>query len=222
MKLELEQPSYSLKKTRMNKLNVILTFATLVVLSQLGYAQITGSGHDFSGQSWNTTTEICIVCHTPHNANTSVANAPLWNHSLSAIASYTMYTSATMNSVAGQPDGSSKLCLSCHDGTVALENFGGVTSGTHFMTGGSVLGSDLSNDHPISITYDAALALADGGLFNPTTTQSGLGGTISATMLIADKMQCSSCHDVHNSGNLANLLLKSNAASALCLTCHNK
>ena len=206
----------------MKKLNLLLAVATLFVTAQLGYGQITGSGHDFSGQSWNTTTEICIVCHTPHNANTTVANAPLWNHALSAVSSYTMYTSATLNSTAGQPDGSSKLCLSCHDGTVALENFGGTTTGTHLLTGSTFMGSDLSNDHPISITYDAALAAADGGLFNPTTTQSGLGGTISNTMLIGGKMQCSSCHDVHNSANINGLLLKSNSASALCLTCHNK
>lgn len=211
----------------MKKLKSFLTLAVLMVISQLGFTQITNSAHDFKGQSWNTTGEICIVCHTPHNANTSVTNAPLWNHALSAVASYTLYSSATMNATVGQPDGSSKLCLSCHDGTVAMENFGGVTTGTHLMTGGSAIGSgsNLSNDHPISITYDAALAAADGGLFNPTTKLSGIGGagaTISSSMLIGGKMQCSSCHDVHNGANINGLLLKSNAASALCLTCHNK
>ncbi len=207
----------------MKKLHLLLTAVAVIVFTQFGKAQISGSAHDFSTQSWNTTTEICIVCHTPHNANTTVLNAPLWNHALSTVATYAMYSSATMNSVAGQPDGSSKLCLSCHDGTVALENFGGVTSGTNVMTGGALMGTDLSNDHPISITYDAALAAADGGLYNPTNTQSGLGGTISATMLIGNKMQCSSCHDVHNSAGTANgLLLKANTASALCLTCHDK
>jgi len=207
----------------MKKFSLFLTFAILFVASQSGYCQITGSAHDFSAQSWNTSSQICIVCHTPHNANTTVLNAPLWNHALSTVATYTMYSSATMNSTAGQPDGSSKLCLSCHDGTVALENFGGVTTGTNVMTGGALMGTTLNNDHPISITYDAALAAADGGLFNPTTTQSGLGGTITATMLIANKMQCSSCHDVHNSaGTAGGLLLKANTASALCLTCHDK
>lgn len=207
----------------MRKLNLLLTLAVITVISQSGLAQITGSAHDFSAKSWNATKEICIVCHTPHNANTTVTNAPLWNHSLSAVASYTAYSSATMNSVAGAPDGSSKLCLSCHDGTVALENFGGTTSGTNLMTGVNVLGSDLSNDHPISITYDAALATSDGGLNNPTTALSGLGGTIKDNLLIGDKMQCSSCHDVHNSvPGTGHLLRKSNAASALCLTCHKK
>ncbi len=90
------------------------------------------------------------------------------------------------------------------------------------MTGNALVGTDLSNDHPVSFTYDGALALADLGLFDPTNTQSGLGGTITATMLQGGKVQCASCHDVHNSANLPNLLLKSNAASALCLTCHDK
>lgn len=206
----------------MKKLNLFLS-VTFLFLVSFGYAQtIAGSGHDFTSKGWNTTSEICIVCHTPHNANTTVADAPLWNHQISAVASYTMYTSGTMQSTAGQPDGSSKLCLSCHDGTVAMENFGGKTNGTNMMTGGDVLGTSLSNDHPISITYDAALATSDGGLQNPTTALSGLGGTIAANMLVSGKMQCSSCHDVHNGAGVAHLLLKSNAGSALCLTCHKK
>jgi predicted CXXCH cytochrome family protein len=210
----------------MKKIAALLTIIALLLLSQLTNAQtIVGSAHDFSTAGWNTTGEICKVCHTPHNADISVQNAPLWNHQLSAVASYTVYSSATMNATVGQPDGSSKLCLSCHDGTVALQNFGGVTTGDIYMTGPALVGTNLNNDHPVSFTYDAALANADPGLFNPVTTPSGInGGTITTTMLIGNKMQCSSCHDVHNSapGNLASLLVKSNAGSALCLTCHNK
>jgi predicted CXXCH cytochrome family protein len=122
----------------------------------------------------------------------------------------------------GQPDGSSKLCLSCHDGTVALENFGGVTTGTTEITGDALMGTDLSNDHPVSFTYNTALATADGELEDPSTGLSGLGGTIDDDMLISGKMQCSSCHDVHNTAGINYMLLKSNSASALCLTCHIK
>jgi hypothetical protein len=70
-------------------LTVILTF-----LFNQGFSQITGSAHDFTdGDTWNTNTsnKMCGVCHTPHNANTSVAEAPLWNHALSAVAAYTLY-----------------------------------------------------------------------------------------------------------------------------------
>lgn len=220
----------------MKKLNLVITTIALILFAQIINAQTTGhiagSAHDFSLASWNSTGEICKVCHTPHNAMTGVVDAPLWNHAMTT-QTFTVYNqavSATMNAVVGQPDGSSKLCLSCHDGVTAVNSFGGGTGAATPMTGANVVGVDLSNDHPVSFTYDAALATADGGLFNPATALSGLGGTINHDLLIGGKMQCSSCHDVHNnvagSGSPAvfpaNLLVKSNAASALCLTCHNK
>lgn len=192
----------------------------VLAISSVSFAQIAGTAHDFSGDAWNTTTEICIVCHTPHNADVSVSDAPLWNHQTTSTV-FTLYSSGTMNAVAGQPGASSLLCLSCHDGTIALENFSGMATGTNYMTGPALVGNDLSNDHPISITYDAALATADGGLFNPATQNSGLGGTIAADMLISNQLQCASCHDVHGTA-FGSLLRMSNAGSALCLTCHNK
>ncbi len=80
----------------------------------------------------------------------------------------------------------------------------------------------MSNDHPISFTYDAALATSDGELFDPSTISSGLGGTIAADMLFGNKLECASCHDVHNAAGNPDLLVKANTASALCLTCHDK
>ncbi len=203
---------------------------------------IVGSEHDFSADGWSGG-EICVACHTPHNADTSVNDAPLWDHDPTSL-TYDVYTSSTMNSgTPGQPGASSRLCLSCHDGTVAIDSFGGNT-GSNFMTGSEAVGAptagsgangDLSDDHPISITYDTALATADPGLFNPTSTNVTIGeagdrtqtGSISQVMLIGDQLQCSSCHDVHNTFTVAGtngkpLLKVSKAGSALCLTCHNK
>jgi len=188
-------------------------------------AGITGSKHDFSSNSWNTTGEICRVCHTPHNATSTIV--PLWNHALTT-AAFTAYSSYSLNAAVGQPSPSSKACLSCHDGTIALDSFGGA-AGSNFISGSPKLGTDLSNDHPVSFTYDAALATADGGLYDPTLkTVGALGGkTIAAGMLISgNKVECSSCHDVHrgkgNSVTAGRLLLVNNTGSALCLTCHNK
>jgi len=204
----------------MKKINLIVTITLLLFVQFVNAQSIVTSAHNFSAQSWSGG-EICKACHTPHNAIV-YSEAPLWNHQLSAVSSYTLYSSSTMNATVGQPDGNSKLCLSCHDGTVALENFGGVTTGTTYVTGNALMGTDLSNDHPVSFTYNAALATLDPGLKNPTTA-TGIGtGTIQNTMLFADKMQCASCHDVHNGYGIPHLLVKSNAASALCLTCHNK
>ena len=201
----------------MKKLFVILG---VLVLAGFTYGQgIVGTGHDFSAETWSGG-EICIVCHTPHNAGSSVANAPLWNHA-ETVAAYTLYSTTTLNATVEQPDGISKLCLSCHDGTVALDSFGGATGGTN-ITGDALMGTDLSNDHPISFTYNTALATADGELFDPSIATTSLGGTIDNDLLSVGQMECSSCHDVHNSNDNDYLLVIANTGSALCLTCHDK
>ena len=209
-------------RTQLLCLAVIGVGAALVLSGgQDATAAITGSAHDFKGATWNGDGEICQPCHTPHNSAASTVGAPLWNHEITS-ATFTVYTSGTFEGgPAGQPDGVSKLCLSCHDGTVALDSFGGVT-GTNFVTGSDLLGTDLSNDHPVGFTYDTSLATTDGELFDPSNTLSGLGGNIDADMLFGDSLECASCHDVHNAGAADYLLVKSNASSALCLTCHDK
>jgi predicted CXXCH cytochrome family protein len=158
----------------------------------------------------------------------AVPSAPLWNHQTTGIASYTLYSSPTFNGAVTitNPGASSKLCLSCHDGTVALENFGGTTTGTSYISAankvGGATGNNLSTEHPISFDYTDALAVLDKGLNTPSTTNSGLGGTISTDLLFAGKMECASCHDVHNNYNVSHLLKVSNTNSQLCLLCHKK
>ena len=203
--------------------------ATALLFAQLASAgTITGSAHDFSTDGW-AGGEICKACHAPHN-NLNTAGSLLWNHALTT-ATYTLYSSPSMNATPGQPSGTSKLCLSCHDGTVALDSFGGVT-GTTVIDGDANLGTAFGNDHPISITYDAALATTDGSLATPATATVTIGsgsqtrtGTVQALLLTADRVECASCHDVHNTytaGTGGALLKVSNANSALCLTCHTK
>ena len=167
--------------------------------------------------------DICVFCHTPHGANRS--EAPLWNRQLSN-AAYTPYSSSSMDAVVGQPNGSSKLCLSCHDGTIAIGavnvlngrftlqdpatadidmviNPGGATmpAGEGVTTGFTRnLGIDLSNDHPISFRYDTALALADGDLRDPAEEAhigNRGGGATPSVPLENEQVQCNSCHDPH-------------------------
>jgi predicted CXXCH cytochrome family protein len=207
----------------------VFGFLSLAVVGAIGagpaFAAISGSRHDFSSNSWNTTGQICAVCHTPHNAGST--SAPLWAHALTT-ATFTLYSSSSLNATAAQPSASSKACLSCHDGTVALDSFGGRTGTTFIPQGTSRFGTDLSNDHPVSIAYDASLATTDGTLYDPTTkTVTALGGrTVDAAMLIGHKVECGSCHDVHKSKGYApssaDMLLVNNAGSSLCFTCHNK
>jgi len=211
-------------KKKMSVAMLLLLFFSSVALA----GTIAGSAHDFRGYLWNESGEICKPCHTPHH--TKALPAPLWNHELST-ETYTMYNSTrspTMDAnVDIQPSGSSKICLSCHDGTVALENYGDITDGTTFLYGDVLIGTYLSDDQPISFVYDTSLATEDGELYDPSTKLSGIvgsSGTISEDMLFQGKMECSSCHDVHNTRAVpgTKLLLKDNTGSALCLTCHDK
>lgn len=192
-----------------------------------GAGTLSGSAHDFSGSGWSGG-QICLPCHTPHKSNISVADAPLWNHALTT-ATFTLYTSPTLNATMTQPGGGSKLCFSCHDGTVAINSFGG-TTGTTNIGAGDKIGPDLRSEHPIGFTYDGTLATADGSLKNPATTTVTVGsgtqtktGSIAATMLYGGKMECASCHDVHNTFTNGSKLLKvASTGSAICITCHAK
>lgn len=211
----------------MLRFKLVIITAVILFAGSIFAQGIENSKHDFSGESW--TTEICNVCHTPHNANTDVTGAPLWNHGLTEVSAYTLYTSHTLTATLGEPDGGSKLCLSCHDGTVAIDNYGGETAGT-IMIGAysgtspySNIGSDINDDHPISFVYDATLATTDGTLFDPTSQSSGVGaGTVDEDLLRNHKLECSSCHDAHDTAGNDYMLVKANTTSALCLTCHNK
>lgn len=219
-------------------------------------AGIVGSPHDFTDglspeagtvdESWNARNEICRVCHVPHDhqrASQRYLNGLLWNHGVSS-ATYTMYNSSWSSTLNGaqsaQPDGVAKLCLGCHDGTVALDTFDKYagTAGREiqniygtalkdfrvpgFMDGGNL---DLRGTHPISITYDTT---ADTKL-RPTTTSMGASGKI-ADVLDNGKVQCSSCHDVHDQESVpashllrvAQTVAQGGTASGLCLTCHIK
>jgi predicted CXXCH cytochrome family protein len=210
---------------KMNRMLAVV-IAGLMWIALPAMAQITASAHNLNGAPGVTMPDgrICVACHTPHNAIND--EAPLWNHEVTG-ETFDPYDSGTMDATTGVPGGVSLMCLSCHDGVTALDSFGG-DSGSVLMTGSAVLSTDLTNDHPISFTYDDALATADGQLHLPTTTLSGLpgGGDIDTDMLFGlgnDQMECASCHDVHNGpGVVSPLLVKANTASALCFTCHNK
>lgn len=196
----------------------------LASASGLCHADVASTKHNLSISGPGTVkaaseAQICIFCHAPHNSSPS---APLWNRRDPG-ATYTPYTSSTAKATAGQPTGASLTCLSCHDGTIALGELlsrttrvtmvGGVTT---MPAGDSNLGTDLSDDHPISIAYSAALAAARGGeLVDPAT----LTGKIKLDN--RGQMQCTSCHDPHDNSN-GKFMVMPNTASALCIACHTK
>lgn len=215
------------KRTKLAKAALKLALVPLVATILAGAAHtaggatIAGTPHDLSAKGWGTT-ELCKFCHTPHLAQ-AVAGAPLWNHRTTA-ASYTLYSSATFNGSSTQPGPTSKLCLSCHDGTVAIDSFangGVVRAGTHFMTSTNLVGSgaNLTSDHPIAFNYNAALVALDPALVMPASTNYVDGAR--TIPLYNSKLECASCHSSHDN-TYSKFLRIANTGSALCLKCHIK
>jgi len=188
---------------------MITACAVVALTCQTAFALIDGTPHDLSAVAGGST---CSFCHTPHGA---LAGTPLWSHKLST-AVYDIYQSSSLQANVGQPTGSSKLCLSCHDGTVALAesldgSFGG---GTYIAPGTGNLGTDLSDDHPISFVYSSALSTQDIQIRSPYVLpeQLRLDG--------ARELQCTTCHDPHDN-RYGDFLVMSNRRSDMCRACHD-
>ncbi len=160
---------------------------------------------------------VCIFCHTPHRARRDIPY--LWNRQDST-ANYTPYQSSTLFASVGQPTGASKLCLSCHDGTIALGALVSELSevpfagGIRFIPEGpSKIGTDLSDDHPVSFVYDSGLAASNGELAFPSTLPPEV------KLDNSNQMQCTTCHDPHNNSQ-GQFLVLPNIYSELCTACH--
>lgn len=213
----------------MRTAKLVLAASVLAALAASANGQIALSDHNFSGYGWSDN-QICKPCHTPHGSNETVGR--LWNHALTT-ATYQMHRGTGTAEV--NIDSSSRLCLSCHDGTVALDNFGGRTTGTSFVAGSKNIGTNLNNDHPIG--SDAIYTTSTTSTsYNPMTINSTgtsasvtFGGNtlrlrpwVNSTGATQFVVGCSSCHTVHNTGNFDHMLRFNNSGSALCLTCHIK
>jgi predicted CXXCH cytochrome family protein len=124
---------------------------------------IDATKHDLTGGG---VSEICVFCHTPHGANTTV-EAPLWNKLASSV-TYTTYDSTTIDGDILAVGSVSIACLACHDGSQSTDvvingpgagnsNPAGVAlrGGDRFLDPDQsfTLGTDLSNDHPIGVQY---------------------------------------------------------------------
>lgn len=212
------------------KVNTLLKIAaaSLLIFSGAASATIAGSLHDLSSTNTDpaaglTLDGLCIYCHAPHNAQ--LAAAPLWNRNDSQ-ETFTMYNvtntgSNTLNmTVSGAPGPFSAACLSCHDGATALDAlintpYGYVTASTGNKTTWGSVGTDLTNDHPISIAYDTALDPEFNAIVDNAVGGLPLFGA-------SDTVECASCHDVHDQDTYFPFLRADNAGSLLCLTCHIK
>jgi len=161
--------------------------------------------------------QVCIFCHAPHNA---APQTPLWNR-VNPRTHYRIYESSTTDARIDQPSGPSKMCLSCHDGSMALGNVLSrpesqpiVMTARTIPPGSTDLTNDLSDDHPIGFRYDRVLSNADRQLRPPevVTTDLPLGRH--------GEMHCTTCHDPHNN-ELGDFLRRSDKMSAICISCHD-
>jgi hypothetical protein len=225
------------------KLLVVLTTAVIVAFvstppsGAAGQGGVAATRHNLSASGPGeiralNETEICKFCHIPHNA---VAPAPLWAHTLSKVQGYQtprLRTADDTTEPVPQPDGSSRLCLSCHDGTVALGDIGGRTrpipmSGTRFLGPGrkGFIGTDLSGSHPVSfVVPDGDTDGVDPERDMGHKPLSIIRTDPAVRLDAGGKMQCTSCHDPHSdryfqAGVVPRFWVKP-TLEEVCLTCH--
>ena len=208
---------------------MVLGTAAAVRLSARGnVAAIINSKHDFRANSGAEVRSVagrdaCIFCHTPHSASAgNGTGAVLWNHKVS-LRDFSSYTSSTLQSMVTpiQAQDVSKLCLSCHDGTIALGDT--VNDGLiEFVQGQgyhipSNSGDNLANAQGFSDDHPFGFVPATRGEVRlpPPGDPVHLDGN--------GKVQCTSCHDPHQENLDATegkFLVKPNNQSALCVSCH--
>lgn len=213
---------------------------------------INGSRHDMTtvGGTAEKYGRTCAFCHTPHNATTS-EHGPLWNRAESTVTVAPYTWKATLNGGIAIPDptiGPTRLCLSCHDGSVAVDSHGsnGPQTGTRKLSGDTKI-SDMKITHPIGFDYVAAQAARTSAEIVPATAYfldsadssasfdthnriAGTGKTILGTLYQGTIMTCATCHEVHNTTNATatgtngyNYFLNAREeGSAICLSCHVK
>jgi predicted CXXCH cytochrome family protein len=215
----------------MKKLALAVVFAAVASVAQ---AQIANSPHDFTdgftGNAFTATVGACTFCHAPHNSNTSFAAAPLWNRpSIAVGTTYIMYTSATIDGPrTAAPGANSLTCLTCHDGgqAIAVIYNGGTPlnvsgNGNVAAVGGTVnVGTVLTNDHPVGITYSPGVGVGLDATLRPAPTNAALrlynyGAGATA------QVECGTCHDPHDNTN-GRFLRTPNTAVALCGACHTQ
>ena len=218
--------------------------------------KILGSKHDLTslnnrvgadameGVAFSDYGNACIYCHLPPDEEGSPPRPGQiegWNRIRPASANYTLYDSPTFRSKGSNPNDISLLCLSCHDGTMAVDRIvhtpAGWNSGDdmslHMRLSSSddlnscgkchdgtvahdirtkAIGTNLRDDHPISIRY-AGLGSGIAG-FRATDDPQGFDNGL---RLYDGYIECATCHDIHNPDSP--MLLRTDGET-LCSTCH--
>ena len=206
-----------------NRFGIMTALLLLAGVPHLrGQDSVVGSFHDLSATGPGSIhaveeEQVCIFCHAPHNAT---GQAPLWNRHERNL-HYRIYESSTTDARIDQPSGTSKMCLSCHDGATAVGLIASrpatepiVMSRRTIPPGPSDLTEDLSDDHPIGFRYDRALAARDRQLRVPDIVSRDL------PLGAHGEVQCTTCHDAHDN-QYGNFLRMPDIRSTICLSCHD-
>jgi predicted CXXCH cytochrome family protein len=169
---------------------------------------LAGSKHDFSRADWSPG-DLCSACHTPHRERPPAA-APLWD--ADADLSRRFGNAAAGDARVGE---GTRMCMRCHDGTVAKDTLGGVRQPRSPYTRhpGLFTAGHGGSDHPVAVAYPDF----DRGYHPPSTVDAE--GVVPVPH---GRVECSSCHDPHNASGEDYMLVTSNDRSALCLACHIK
>ena len=187
----------------------LLGVGTLALASATwAWAGVAGSKHDFAHRDW-AGGDTCGACHSPHHEEPPAA-APLWDPQ--ADLNRRFGTSLVGGAQAGA---GTLICLRCHDGTIAKDAVSGQVRArfVHTASPGLFGAGHGTSDHPVGIVYPEA---KEG--FHPLNVVLAKG-----TVTLPDgRVECTSCHDPHDTSGAPYMLVTSNARSALCLTCHKK
>lgn len=192
---------------------LVLLGASLLGLSGIASAGIVSTKHNLGSSAAATnnkvtdTADTCVFCHTPHKG--AGGTVPLWNKNIGVGTAadgtaLTPYSSTTMDGTVNYSGSTSMACLSCHDGTQAMDNIINAPGSGGFVSGGtdltytwstatnrvdangkmlndaagslSMLGKDLSDDHPVAIPYGGGgvtTGTPSGATTDPDFTQVG-------------------------------------------------
>lgn len=218
-----------------------------MALASSAFAGITATRHNLSsarsgapttGNSGGTVIystnqdQLCVWCHTPH-AGATGGGAPLWNKSITG-ATFTVYpTTVAGTAPATTIYNGSRICLTCHDGTLAINQVinapgsGGVNSagsqvgawqgtaaGNIIPTSSAAnLGNNISNDHPVSIEFSAPSAVTDN---NPASLRVTTYALASTTTWLARRTVANPA--------ISDILVASGGGGRTyieCVTCHD-
>lgn len=227
-------------RTLLKSLAVAALVAPLAV-----YAAIANSRHDMASGSTTTgpksggatpTDQTCIFCHSPHKV---ARQSLLWNRIPTGDYGFTanqVTQKGTAYPVAAAVNSETKACLSCHDGTSALNSLanpgpGGAPTMTSNVVGAAydIVGTTIDTNHPVSMPYPttgsdpeylatvAAACTNASGVCTAGSANIQLYGTVAPY-----RIECGSCHEPHGRYANAFFLRETTATSTICKACHVK